>query len=463
MRSWIILFFAAFLFACNTTPEYETMDGTLEVPENRSNPNSRKLQLVYKVLKAKYPDSTKAPIVYLQGGPGASTLIMEAFWKDHPLRNDRDIVLMDQRGTGKSGAYCIELGAASFALLRQDLKPEDQIRAVEALLSECKKTMKKDRVDLAGYNSRENAADFEDLRKVLGYDKWNLFGASYGTRLGLTIMRDFPNSVRSSVLAGVLAPETNFLNESNKNFENSLFSVLDRCEKNEECNSRYPNIKERLLNIVKKLQTEPLRFEYKGKLLVLNAIDVFLLPYVSLYDRNSIGDIPLLIEALENGEPQLLRNAINGVENLYKHLNWPMNYSVMVYEELPFYNAAAMKESLKHSKIIGFDPSLSIESVANWHSFRSSDLENQPVVSEIPTLLVSGGLDHATPASNAKEALRHLKNGYEIIFHDDGHNLFNSCFFEIAADFLNDPFQKPNSDCSIKSKPIEWNLSNPLQ
>ncbi len=465
MRLWMPLIYAALLCACNTAPKYETIDGILEVPENREKRDSRTLKLVYKILKAKDTNARKAPIVYLQGGPGGATLIMEEFWKNHPLRNDRDIVLMDQRGTGESEANCTEFSYASFDLLRQDLDHEGEIRALEAIMSECKESMGQQGVDLAGYSSKENAADFEDLRKTLGYDQWNLFGASYGTRLGLTIMRDFPNSVRSSVLAGILAPETNLINESTQNFENSFISVLERCEKNKSCNDRYPNLKERLLKVLKKLQTNPLHFEYEDKPLVLNSQDALFLLYVSLYNRLSIGNIPLLIEALENGETKPLRSAVKRVENLYNLVNWPMHYSITAYEELPFYDAVAMDKTLKEHEI-GFEPTSvlsGIKALSDWHSYRATDLESQEVVSAIPTLMASGGLDHATPPRNAKEALKHLKNGYELLFSDESHDLYNPCFFQIAEEFLIDPSQKPNTDCSSIRNPIEWNLSNPIQ
>jgi pimeloyl-ACP methyl ester carboxylesterase len=466
MRSWVILIFTVLLCACNITSPNEIIDGILEVPENRKNSNSRTLKLVYKVLKAKKADSLKAPIVYLQGGPGGATLIMEEFWKNHPLRNDRDIVLMDQRGTGDSEANCIEIGDAMFAIARHDLDNEGEIRALKAILLECKETMKHDGVDVAGYTSKENAADFEDLRKALGYEKWNLFGVSYGSRLGLTIMRDFPNGVRSAVLAAILAPETNYINDYFRNFEHSLLSVLERCEKNEDCNNRYPNSKERLLRTLEKLQSDPLHFDYEGKPFVLNPQDALLVLNLSLYDRNSIGNIPLLIEALESGETEPLVNAIKGIEYLYTLINWPMNYSVMIYEELPFYDELAMVESLKRSEILvslSLSSDFGVELLNNWHSYRASELENQAVVSEIPTLMASGGLDHVTPISNATEALKHLKNGYELIFSDEGHSLYNPCFFQITEDFLNDPFHKPDLECSSIRNPLEWNLLKPVQ
>ncbi|MEW4923539.1 alpha/beta hydrolase [Algibacter sp. 2305UL17-15] len=466
MRSSLILVLLVLLFACNTTSSNEVIDGILEVPENRKKSNSRTLKLVYKVLKAKKANTQKAPIVFLQGGPGGPTVIEAEFWKNHPLRNNRDIILMDQRGTGASEANCIEIGDAMFTIMRQDLDNEGEIRALNSIFSECKKSMKKDEVDLAGYTSKENAADFEDLRKALGYEKWNLFGVSYGSRLGLTIMRDFPNSIRSTVFTGIFAPETDILKENIPNLENSLFTVLERCEKNENCNKRYPNLKERLLKAIKKLQSDPLHFDYEGKLFVLNRQDALTILILHLYDRRSIGNIPLLIEAFENGETESLLYAIKAIENLSNYINWPMNYSVMAYEELPFYDELAMIESIKRSEIafnLSMSSELGIGLLKNWHSYRASEIENQAVVSEIPTLMVSGGLDHVTPVSNAKEAIKHLKNGYELIFSDEGHNLFNPCFFQIVEDFLNHPTQRPNTECSSEKKPIKWNLTMPDQ
>ncbi|MEO9894263.1 alpha/beta fold hydrolase, partial [Aurantibacter sp.] len=276
MRFFLLLLFSIFFFACSSDSEGIIIDGILEVPENRDNPNSRTLNLEYKILKAKDTTSRKNPIVYLQGGPGGATIVMEGFWKNHSLRNDRDIILMDQRGTGKSEANCTDIGKAMMTILRKDLNSHQEIKLQDSILSICKENMKRKRIDLAGYNSRENAADFEDLRKILGYEKWNLWGVSYGTRLGLTIMRDYPKRIRSAVLAGILAPETAHLNNSIIDFEHSLFSVLKRCEENESCNERYPNLKERLLKTFKNIKSQPLRFNYKGIPFTLNYQDALL-------------------------------------------------------------------------------------------------------------------------------------------------------------------------------------------
>lgn len=461
IRLWTVLILAIFFHSCNTTSPNEIIEGILEVPENRLNPDSRTLKLVYKVLKAKKADSLKSPILFLQGGAGASTLIMEEYWKNHHFRNDRDIVLMDQRGTGASEANCIDMGKAIFAIARQDLGPKEELLALDSIFNQCKEALNQKRIDLAGYNSREIAADFEDLRKGLGYEHWNLYGASYGSRLGFTIMRDFPNSVRSSIILGVFAPESD-LSETIIDFEKSLFEVLRRCEQSEKCNSRYPNLKNRLFKILIKLKSEPLHFDYNSQPFVLNRRDALFLLHQALYSRYSIAYIPEIIVAMEKGELEPIKIALQRIEFIYNIVNWPMNNSIMAYEELPFIDSLEIINAQGKSEL-GFDIMTfeGFNSLSDWHPFRAPVLENQPVISDIPTLMVSGSLDPVTPISNSIEALRYLKNGYGVVFPDESHDLANPCFLQIAEDFLNNPFHKPDLDCSTIRQPIEWNLHQP--
>ncbi|WP_281540573.1 alpha/beta fold hydrolase [Maribacter aestuarii] len=463
MRSWTVLFLVVLFHGCNTAPPYEVIDGILEVPENRLNSDSRTLKLVYKVLKAKKADPLKSPILYLQGGPGASTLIMEESWKNHPLRKDRDIVLMDQRGTGASEANCVDMGKAIFAIARQDLGPKEELWALDSIFNQCRNALSQKGVDLAGYTSQENATDFEDLRKELGYEQWNLYGASYGSRLGLTIMRDFPNSVRSSIFVGVFAPESQ-LSETIIDFEKSLFEVLRRCEQNEKCNSSYPSLKTRLLKTLKRLESEPLHLNYNSQSFVLNRRDALLLLHQSLYSRYSIGYIPELIEAMEKGKSEPIESALQRVEFIYNFVNWPMNNSVMAYDELPFIDSLEVINAQEKSEL-GFDIMTfeGFNSLSDWHPFRAPVLENQPVISEIPTLMASGSLDPVTTTRNTNEALVHLKNGYGVVFPDESHDLFNPCFLQITEDFLNNPYDKPDLVCSSIRQPIEWNLAKPSQ
>jgi pimeloyl-ACP methyl ester carboxylesterase len=458
MRPFLFIFFVLSLLSCSQTSSDIIVEGTLEVPENRNNPNSRSLFLKYKVLKALSPDSLKAPIVYLQGGPGGATLTMEKYFLEHPLRKDRDIVLMDQRGTGESSAICTDLGQSLFEIMRLNLNVKEEVDAMRSTLKSCKKHILEEQIDLYGYNSRENAADFEELRKKLGYKKWNLYGASYGSRLGLTLMRDFPQGVRSAVFRGIMAPESDVMGQMYINFESSLFKVFDACKKDSDCNFRFPNLKERLVEVFEKLRTTPHQFDYKGAPFVLNSQEACLILYLSLFSRQSIAQIPLMIEHLEKRKIEPIINALQAVEKIYNSVHWPMNFSVLAYEEYPFHDGESLDAFLLQSEIgIRLPTTFDTHPLEFWQSGIASDFENKPVTSEIPTLLVSGEFDPVTPPSNAIETIKHLKNGVEFTFETESHIFSNPCLTQIITDFIDSPFQKPNMDCSSKVAPIPWN------
>ena len=463
MRIWTIFLFLIICTACKQTFKKEVLSGTLKVPANREKLDSRTMSLAYKVLKAKNIDSLKSPIVYLQGGPGGPTLIMENFWKNHPLRNDRDIILMDQRGTGLSEAICIESGEDAISILRKNLNKEEEFLALNKLMEDCKNSLTQKEIDFAKFTSKEIAADFEDLRKELGYDTWNLFGGSYGSRLGLTIMRDYPNSVKSAVLFSVFAPENNLLTDLGKNFEDSLFATLERCKNNKACSVRFPDLKLRLLTVLRELENDPLTIFFEEEEFILNARDAAFLIKMLLYDRSSIGSIPKFIEALEDRNSEPILEKLSDIIPLYRTINLAMSYSVIVNEELPFTDKNEVDTFFKTKSNLGneyypFD----LNSLEKWHPLRAPTMENEPVISQIPTLMVSGDLDPVTPVRYAKEVLKNLENGYGVIFPDDSHSLFNSCFFQMTEDFYNDPTLKPNSECSSIRKPIKWNLSPSL-
>ncbi len=411
------------------------------------------------VLKASNGDSKNDPIVYLQGGPGGSTLFMANFWRNHPLREDRDIVLMDQRGTGASDAVCSDFGSELIRILSQDLSPEAEYEETLKKLEKCRKQAKASGVKFGAYNSRENAADFESLRKKLGYKKWNLFGGSYGSRLGLTMLRDNPESIRSAILFSVFAPETDLYANFTSNFKKSLYKVFNQCKKDPNCDSRYPDLKNRFLKSLERIEAEPISFEYQGSPFVLNVQDVLLMTHQILYQRSRIGQIPAFILALETVDNQVLEAALTPTVITSSAINVPMYLSVMAYEELPFNGASEFKEDLDKNSEFPTGPAFfnsDTRIMSEWHSSRATPEENQPVSSDIPTLLFNGSLDPITPTSNAKGAAKHLENSYFFEFENEGHSLFNSCFFQICRDFLDQPSEKPPAECASEPFIISW-------
>ena len=475
MNKLIILFACLLFISCNQTTSSEKKEiafqsfkndrsiesGYLKVPESRIKTNSKTIKLAYVVIKARNTNAKKDPILYLQGGPGAPTLIMANFWRENPLREDRDIVLMDQRGTGESNAICSDFGNKMLEIIAQNLTPDEEYQKMLVLLDECKSQAKKNDIDLSAYNSRENAADYEALRKELGYKKWNVFGGSYGSRLGLTIMRDFPNSVRASVIFGIFAPETNLYENLISNFKQSLFGVFNACENDSDCKSRYPGIKSQFFQTLKKLEKEPLTLNFNENPFVLNAQDMLLMTHQLLYSRSSIGLIPSFVNAINNKNSNVIRQALRPTANVSNLINFAMNMSVNAYDELPFNgNVDFLKDLKRNPEFANIAPAYfnsDAKLLEKWHSFRADVHENKAVVSNIPTLVLNGELDPITPPQNARKVVKSLSNSYFAEFKMEGHSFFNACFFDICSAFLDNPDKQPDLSCINEETSINWN------
>ncbi|MFN8420465.1 MAG: alpha/beta fold hydrolase [Anaerolineae bacterium] len=188
--------------------------GYLIVPEDRSNPSGSTIQLAYAVLSASTESSKSDPVIYLAGGPGGNAVGTIADWVEAPYLQDRDFILLDQRGTGYS---------------LPSLNCPESEQEEENATQTCHDRLISEGINLQAYNSVENAADVADLRLALGYEEWNLFGISYGTRLALTVMRDHPDGVRSVVIDSVYPPEISSWEEYGVNTADVFHRLFEAC------------------------------------------------------------------------------------------------------------------------------------------------------------------------------------------------------------------------------------------
>ena len=213
-------------------PSLETVTcGTLTVYEDRTTPDSQTIQLAVAVIAAQSPDPEPDPIIYLEGGPGGSALIAVEGLLNHPLRENRDLILFDQRGAGFSqpSLNCIEIESPNTGFQRSPIES-------------CYLRLQRDGINLNRYTSADSAADVNDLRVAMGYEQVNLYGISYGARLALTVMRDYPDSVRAAVLDSVLPPEVNRYERSASDTLTALRYFFDQCAADTVCQQAYPSL-----------------------------------------------------------------------------------------------------------------------------------------------------------------------------------------------------------------------------
>lgn len=295
--------------------DYPVDCGYLRVPEDRDEADSDLIALAVAILRSSNPNKAPDPLIYLEGGPGGSALSDVSSWFQSPFLENRDIILIDQRGTGYSRPY---LGC----YVDEDVSEEsvDYARL-------CHEDLIAQGIRLNAYTSRENAADIADLRVALGYDEVNLLGISYGTRLALTVMRDHPQGIRSVILDSVYPPDAMGQNEQAFNFYMALKQMFTDCAADSACASAYPELETMLFNLVDAANENPIEVDgefYSGD-------DLLDLLFQALYDTNIIPYLPALIARTVDGDKELLR-ALLAEELGYSEEEYTEGYSDPAYD-----------------------------------------------------------------------------------------------------------------------------------
>ena len=182
--------------------------GYLVVPEDRSRPTGRTIRLIVAIIPARSALPEPDPVVYLAGGPGGIAILEAQILVNAGLNCDRDLILMDQRGTlySEPALTCPQVDQFFVHILGLPLDAPSTRLLHAAAARTCYLRLAATGSDLSAYNTTENAADFADLRTALGITQWNVFGVSYGTNLALTLMREHPEGIRSMTLDSVEPP-----------------------------------------------------------------------------------------------------------------------------------------------------------------------------------------------------------------------------------------------------------------
>ena len=435
--------------SCNSVDTRGEIEyGKLNVPENRSNPDSREISISYAVISAK-KSPKNPPIVFIQGGPGGSSLSMVPFFSNSPLNEYHDVILFDARGTGRSGAYCQDAGRKFMGIMAKDLTVQEEYQATLEICKECKEKLEANNVDLGGYNSYENAADLEALRKKIGIDKWILFGGSYGTRLGLTYLREY-KAAEAAVFMGLFPPEVSIYDGFVEGLDGALNHLFTSCENDKKCNERYPELKDSFYSLIEELRVEPKKVRYRGQDFVINAQDALLLIHQMLYQDTFIQQIPAFIHSLKSGDSGVVEGAIDRTAQTVSFINIATYWSVQAKEEVQFNEENAISKGLETSAHLKPGPAFFVtdqEILNEWHQHRSKPIETKRVNTKTPILIVNGLFDPITPISNARKAVTYLPNATLVEFQNDGHTVFNACFFELFESFVSSGYKPVDPAC----------------
>lgn len=444
--------------------------GYLSVPETRMDPNSRTVRLAVAIFHPPGGAAQPDPILYLEGGPGAS--ILERIWMlferfSPVLEAERDLIFFDQRGVGLSepALDCPETAELGLDLLDgmvdgQKLTDQEAYDLMLDSMRACGQELSA-LADLSSYNSVASAADVNDLRLALGYEQVNLWCTSYGTRLGLGVMRDFPDGLRSVILDSAYPPDVDLYVESPAALDRSLQLLFDTCTADGACEAAYPDLRSVLFETVADLEanpvpttlTDPLTGEsYETE---IDGLTLLSLIHQLLYQTEVLPALPNLISQTHEGNLETVRLILGQLLMLRDISSRGMSFSVQCHEELAFSSYAELEAQLADHpeladlyaySIVG---RLAYDVCAFWDSGKAGAEENRPVTSDLPVLILAGEFDPITPPAWGQHASETLPNSIFVEYPGTGHgaSLVAGCPQEMMLAYLQDPAVRPDGAC----------------
>ncbi len=460
-----------------TPSEVRVTCGFVNVPENRAVGSSNMIRLAVAVFHSTNNSPAPDPVVFLQGGPGGEAVKLSAdsyTYLVEPFISERDYITFDQRGTGLSypALKCDELDKA----FRQDIYGMIDLESREyvyknALLS-CNGLLQANGVNLNAYSTVESAADLRDIVHLLGYEKVNLYGASYGTRLALVTMRNHPEIVRSAILDSVVPVESNVLNEYPNSVESSLSRMFGSCKTSPECSLAYPDLENVFWELVKELDANPITLSTSAYPMgtVTETVDgYYLLSVITGLEKTSylIETAPQTIYRVKAKDYSTLTAAQYALPYSFEGINPGLYISVMCREHVLATTQEELQATTEKVNVADLlwrpfygDFVEMFEACKSW-GMAGPDLgEKDAVISSIPSLIIEGAYDPVTPPFYGKQVAEDLENSYYFEFPNMGHVPTGSdssgCAMQIALDFIKNPNSEPDRTCLTSIKDVEF-------
>ncbi len=406
------------------------------------------------------------PVIYLEGGPGGESLETLAFVFEDSFSHllaDRDVIFFDQRGIGFSdpSLECPEIRDLTWELIDQILEPEEFNRLWLDALDECRQRLVGEGADLGGFNSAESASDLAALRSALGYDTWNLYGISYGTRLALTVMRDHPEGLRSVVLDSAVPLEVNLYGDTPASVDRGLQQLFDGCAADPACDSAYPNLDQVFLDTINALDAEPIVAQvsdiWEGRTYdaVFDGPALAGIVFQSLYSDEIIPILPRLITDVSNGETYELALLTSTFLANGEFVSVGMNLSVQCNEEAVFTNREETIAAIAEFPYLedyfatsSFGPA-AFDVCDAWGAGVADPIEDQPVLSSVPALVLSGQYDPITPPAWGRQVADTLEMATYVNIPSGGHgpSAGLECPQSLVRSFLTDPTADLDTAC----------------
>lgn len=395
--------------------------GEFTVPENRTKPGSRPITIKFVRFK-----STAAkpghPIVYLAGGPGGSghgAATTGRFALFMALREFGDVIAYDQRGTNESGPKML----CEEQYLINPGEPLDRAKGgatAAAAARKCADRLRASGVDLAGYNTKENAADLEDLRKALGAQKLILWGISYGTHLAAATLRYHPQTVDRVILAGIEGPDDTYKLPSDQQ------TLLDDIAMHAARSGAHPDLLAGISRVLRELEARPKTVALtdprngQSASFVFGKLDFQMMLADMLFAPADFAGLPDLVARLDEGDWTAL--GLGAARRRFGSVPSAMTMAMDCASGITAARRQRIAEEARHT-LLGDAINMPFPEICAGISVPDAGDEFRgPLVSDVPALLISGTLDGRTRPRQAEELRRTMPNAQHLVIENAGHS-----------------------------------------
>jgi len=422
----------------------EAYCGKLDVFENRDTKTGRKISLNIVVLPALKQNYAPDPLFFFAGGPGQGAASLADYVRDtfRRLQSSRDIVLVDQRGTGKSNPLeC-----------KPEKEDEDQNLTTEQELAETARQEHtcldsyKNKADVRLYTTSIAMDDIDDVRQFLGYSKINLYGVSYGTRAAIVYARRHTANTRAVILDSVAPPDMRLPLYTARDGQRALDLLFKDCEKDAGCAQRFPHLRNTFNDLITRLTAHPEHIHYihprtgEAKEMDAKRLVVTGTVFRILYDPEVSSLLPLLIEQASKGNFSGFL-AVGGDYDPKEEsmLARGMQISVVCSEDFTRIHAGEVAKETAGTFLSTDFADVLLKPCEFWPRgvVEPAYFDNTP--SDLPALILSGELDPITPPIWGQEVASQWKNAKHVTVPGSGHGAYShGCVMKLMEQFLND-------------------------
>lgn len=433
--------------------------GTLTVPQDRARPDGATVTVPVARQRAQDPQSAMPPLLTLAGGPGGSGLLTAVTaYRDLGLNENRDVIYLDQRGTLHATPFlpCPQVDAYLRGASARPYTDPATAAGSNVAVGACGTQLRAQGVDLAAFDTLENAADLAALRLALNLPEWDVYGVSYGSDLALQYLRDYPDGIRAVVADSVVPPQMNLVETLWPNAAVGFDALAAACAAQSACHAMLPDLTGTLAAAVTDLDARPRTVTVTTgdsppvEVMVDGYKLTFLVNSAALY-AGGLVEVPAIIAAAARGD---VARAAQWFARATQPTSTPsagagLTYGVFCGEGLAHTSPEAMFDAAEKAlprypdAVLRLTPQMPwmVGDCAAWDVGTVPDRAGHPAHSTVPVLLLSGGLDGVTPPGNAALAATTLPNAVALTFPESGHGVLtqSDCGPAAVTGFLDDP------------------------